>query len=832
MKGFSRFSRKMTTDRRAAIGPLLLAVLLTILVPVPGIIEAQDGTSVRLVLPKDRVPAPSASLISLDNPERAAIVRHEITASVEPQTGGIEVTDRITIVHAPGAPSAEATSFLLWHGLEVTEAKSEPAVAFTALERMKARSLWHRPPYAELEGYATTRQYELKLEDSAATWPETLDVTLTYSGTIVDSLQAPESAYARSFETSAGIIVPEGIFLAGSSVWIPSRPDDIYSFELVAHSPPDWRVVSQGRMERSVERGGRRTDHWICRHPMNEIYLVAGPWEEHHLRLDDVMAQTFTYAATDSSIYNRYLRGTQRYLDLYEERIGPYPFEKFAMVENFWQTGYGMPSFTLLGDRVIRLPFILDTSYGHEILHNWWGNGVFVAAEEGNWCEGLTTYGADYLYKELEDEAGGRDYRWNALKGYLDYVSAGEDVPLMDFRERHDFATQAIGYGKAMMVFHQVRRELGDDAFTAALQSFYKEHLFQQASWTDLLTSFAKAHPHLREANRAEWIQAMHAQWIARTGAPVLRLRGAELEAGKGNAAAGRWITTLDLAQDDTASPFRIQVPVRLLGAESARYDTVLVVGAGDVRAEVRTTFEPRRIEVDPEFDVLRRLHREEIPASLSQVLGADSVLIVVANGLSPEMDAACREVAASWSTDHRAKILNEVEAMGTLQAMHGGAAVHSVGAKHELSQSGGQSVSGAMNGASAVSPGSSSSPPAIWFLGLGAAARSWIESIDAVELPSGNAPWTVAGAEYADGNGAVVTGAMMNGQSAWGCLASDDPATMRAMGRKVPHYGKYSYLVFAGEQNIGKGIWPVGKSPLTHDFASTNAPASGAGSR
>src|SRR5690606_3013180 len=122
----------------------------------------------------------------------------------------------------------------------------------------------------------------------------------------------------------------------------------------------------------------------------------------HHVRHGDVFAQTFTYADTDSSIYNRYLRGTGRYLDLYEEQIGPYPFAKFALVENFWQTGFGMPSFTLLGDRVIRLPFILDTSYGHEILHNWWGNGVFVNVEEGNWCEGLTTYGADYAYKEQE----------------------------------------------------------------------------------------------------------------------------------------------------------------------------------------------------------------------------------------------------------------------------------------------------------------------------------------------------------------------------------------------------------------------------------------------
>ena len=32
-----------------------------------------------------------------------------------------------------------------------------------------------------------------------------------------------------------------------------------------------------------------------------------------------------------------------------------------------------MPSYTLLGQTVLRLPFMVKTSLGHEIAHNWWG---------------------------------------------------------------------------------------------------------------------------------------------------------------------------------------------------------------------------------------------------------------------------------------------------------------------------------------------------------------------------------------------------------------------------------------------------------------------------
>ena len=39
----------------------------------------------------------------------------------------------------------------------------------------------------------------------------------------------------------------------------------------------------------------------------------------------------------------------------------------------------------------------------------------------------------------------------------------------------------------------------------------------------------------------------------------------------------------------------------------------------------------------------------------------------------------------------------------------------------------------------------------------------------------------------------------------------------MPGLGRKLPHYTKYSYLVFEGDgpANIAKGQWPVNESPM-----------------
>ena len=52
----------------------------------------------------------------------------------------------------------------------------------------------------------------------------------------------------------------------------------------------------------------------------------------------------------------------------------------------------------------------------------------------------------------------------------------------------------------------------------------------------------------------------------------------------------------------------------------------------------------------------------------------------------------------------------------------------------------------------------------------------------------------------------------------ALGWLAAGSPTALPGLGRKLPHYGRYSYLAFTGTapDNVLKGQWPVVNSPLS----------------
>src|SRR3569623_105726 len=339
----------------------------------------------------------------------------------------------------------------------------------------------------------------------------------------------------------------------------------------------------------------------------------------------------------DPALAQKYLAVMDEYLDLYSRLLGPYPYGKFALEENSWESGSGMPSFSLLGPRVIRLPFILRSSFPHEILHNWWGNGVYVDVRGGNWSEGLTAYLADHL---LQEQTGtGAAYRRDALLRYPNYVAEQADFPLAQFRARHSDATQAVGYDKAVMFFHALRLQLGDARFIAALRQFYHDELFRFASWDDLRRAFERA---AKTSLGAEFQQGLQ-----RSGAPILRV-----VAARAARECGGDVLKLTLEQTQPGPAYRLRVPVTVVIAGSTTsIDRVLVMQDKRLDATLRLPGRPLHVAVDPDFDVFRRFAPAELPATLRAALAADRLTIVLPAAAAPAQRHANAQHAHTWAS-------------------------------------------------------------------------------------------------------------------------------------------------------------------------------------
>ncbi len=394
-------------------------------------------------------------------------VHHALDVSLDPQRGWLTVVDTLAI---PAALVRDGEAQFLLNAA-LTLRASEPAATEMPLHGSGAagrddatRFFGINASSADLDSAGSLKRWRVRVPAQGGR------VVLRYDGHFDFGLSDEQEQYTRGFRQTTGVISKDGVYLSGDGFWYPHLGRDLVEYTLAVTEPSGWHVISPGN---GTSRGADGRARWDSHGAVDEISVVGGPLTLYRGAPSKVDALVYL-RTKDDALAAKYLEATAQYIQMYEELIGPYPYGKFAMVENFWETGYGMPSYTLLGSQIIRFPFILTSSYPHEILHNWWGNSVFVDYESGNWCEGLTAYMADHLIQEQRGR--GEEYRRDALQKYRNYVRDGRDLALTTFRSRHSAATEAVGYGKTLMLFHMIRQRIGDDAFRRWVARFYRDY--------------------------------------------------------------------------------------------------------------------------------------------------------------------------------------------------------------------------------------------------------------------------------------------------------------------------------------------------------------------
>ncbi len=448
--------------------------------------------------------------------------------------------------------------------------------------------------------------------------PSPNTVILRYEGVFDDPFEPEPFSMDNPGQGVMGTITRDAAFFLAGSGWYPLILEDISeSFRVSVTAPKGIYAVMEGRLETHADDADRSRSTWSVDRPSGPLAMFAGRYVVNERMHDKVRIATYFFAA-NAGLSTRYLDAVERHIGRYEALHGPYPFTKFAVVENFFPTGYGFPSFTLLGSRVLQLPFIPDTSLRHEVAHCWWGNGVFVDTTGGNWCEGLTTYVADYLSKEEHSLEEARDYRLHTLEKYALLAAGEQDVPLSAFQSRYNPASQAVGYGKAMFVFHMMRLRIGDEAFWAALRDIYADRLYKPTRWGHFMDAFAE-HGGL---SRNE-VRTFHDQWITRPGALNL-----DMDRLRVVSAAGRPQVEGVLIQKSPR--FKVRVPVEVTGT-TARQREIVTLDDGTATFSIRMQEAPRTVAADPDFDVFRLLYLEEIPATVNSVKGSKALAAVLA---------------------------------------------------------------------------------------------------------------------------------------------------------------------------------------------------------
>ena len=582
---------------------------------------------------------------------RVVIRHHDLFAQIVPEQHALIAKDRLTLeVPQPQV----AIRFSLAPTLQIDHVTLVQASS-------GAEVSIHDVPFELEHGSAPESAQQITVSSQVvAAGLVTLEVQ--YHGVINDPPRDPRHLRFVTPSETAGHIGPEGVYVSSESHWYPDIPESLSTYALQVAVPAGWTVVTQGRADEShaCPAGLCRSDQmvmteWAVTQPSEAVTLVANKFVT---TFRDWTAKTgqrirlSTYLfPEDANLAEEYLDATARYLDVYIPLLGPYPFEKFAVVENFFASGLGMPSFTLLGSSVIKRHYVQPYALGHEIVHSWIGNAVFNRFDRGNWVEGLTTYLANYYWHELMgDRAQARDQRRLMVQGYNLHVPPERDYPVAQFTQKQDEHDNAIGYQKAAMLFHLLRQEVGEETFWRALTSLVAQYRGRHAEWRDLERVF-------EEESRKD-LRWFFAQWVEQDGAPMLSLPEAVVRPPVAGEPAQTFQLEATIVQSN--KPFRL--PLQLLIRMEGDREYLLTLPLRSLHETISVTLpaRPIAIDLDPEFMTFRRIARQALSPVLNHFVTDRRRSVLTAFTDEPGHPSPFRDVVTRIEAQEQQKLIGE----------------------------------------------------------------------------------------------------------------------------------------------------------------------------
>ncbi|HZB46646.1 MAG TPA: M1 family metallopeptidase [Pyrinomonadaceae bacterium] len=381
--------------------------------------------------------------------------------------------------------------------------------------------------------------------------------------------------------------------------WFPSvdHPYDKARVEFFIDAPARYDVVANGALVETTSRqDGTRLTHWRESVPVPVYCMVFGATEFSVINAG---------AAGGTNLWH-YLypkdrdRGlvdhgrALRMLDFYAGLVGPYPYEKLALVESTTRFG-GMENSSniFFDENSYDGTGKLEGTVAHEIAHQWFGDSVTESDWHHLWLsEGFATYFGALFF----ERADGRE---RFVRMMLDnrerYLKDAESVarPVYDPSVKDLFKLlNRNNYQKGGWVLHMLRRVVGDEKFFEGVRDYYRTYRDGNA-----LTADFRRVMELHHGRPLDWF---FRQWIYEPGFPAYD-------------AAWRWDEPskrlrLLVRQTQAGAPFRMPLDVEFRGGEGAPRRETVEVGGREQTFDFKLDAKPQSVALDPDEWVLKVL--------------------------------------------------------------------------------------------------------------------------------------------------------------------------------------------------------------------------------
>jgi ABC-2 type transport system permease protein len=383
-------------------------------------------------------------------------------------------------------------------------------------------------------------------------------------------------------------------------------------------SPADYIVNSTGALTAETVRNGRRTRLWESDYPVRVFNIAAG---RHWAVKRGPGTAVFYYPGHPYNVDSllEALNGARRY---YAQWYMPYPWRELRLNEFPNYAGYARGNATNIffsegaGFLAQRLPDndAAFTIAAHESAHQWWGH--IMAPGEGPGgivlAEGAAHFATMMLLDQLRGPLARQTFATAIEADYGESRQPSDEKPLAETLELGGRpGDETVIYNKGGWALWMLYQRMGKDAFLAGVQQFFRTY-HNNPDHPVIEDFVAVMRPY---APDKAGFDDLVGQMFFQTVAPEYQIE----ETRKQPLGGGAWEATLKLTNAGTG-----RFPVTVAATRGERYDetgkaspdyrdarATVVLGAGQSQViRIRCPFEPGRIVVDPDVEVLQLQRR------------------------------------------------------------------------------------------------------------------------------------------------------------------------------------------------------------------------------
>lgn len=555
-----------------------------------------------LFVPEMKRDEPQMDMASMSHFGENNIVDHKIEIDIDPASSSIKGKDKVTYKN----PILKTAHVDLLNTLKITKVEYANVQLEYKIEKLNDnynRIIFDNPTF----------EYRIYGEDGVR---EEKEITIHYEGTVYN--KPNETTLVQRHSNSIGIISDkdnEGIYLPGSAFY-PKTEQDMANFDCKITIPSEFTLVTSF-IKGSLNQNNKTTYEIKSDFQIDDLTLVGGRLKKVSEKFDKFTVNLFTYQDLPNS--ETFTKSIKEYYDLYTGLFGEYPFSDFSVVENFFATGFGMPGYTLLSGRLLKMPWVVLSpgSIAHEFVHNWWGNSVFVDYEKGNWCEALTTFSSNYYYHALNsNDKELVNWRKKALIE-LDALPTEKNYPVKEFKYQKDIFDAAIGYQKGAFIFIEMMKLMGKEAFFDALKSFATKNKGKRAFWMNLTSEFDMR---AKQDKNPYQIRSIFNKWLANKDLPEYKIQ------------------SIDFDKKDDSN--KVTISIRVKNPIQTKLPIVFVNASGNKKelVEIKDTINTftfdmpadcSEIQVDPDYENLRKVFAWEKPYNFNRTLSSKPIVVI-----------------------------------------------------------------------------------------------------------------------------------------------------------------------------------------------------------